>query len=347
MFRWPALLLSTLGLGAAPAIAMAQDAAPVINAAQDAPPAGAAPTAAPAAAPDEFHQAVELIHAYGGSGDALEQAGQLALGLKKSHPEGGYAEALQAEAMSSQAVQQDGTPESAAVMAIDLADKAIALNPALALPHIAKARVLVRSSKYDDAARELDAARKLDPDNESILFLEADRLRRTGDVAGAEAQFRAFIAATPSPQRKSNGYYWLAKDFVGAAERGADGRPELLDKAGAAFVEMLKLDPGSLAKTVNYAVFLNDVAGDYVAAERVARQAVAIKDVPIARHNVAIARYQQLLAGAADGTLDKAALQAKVDAIGKDGGVTLDQAIALPDISTAIQLRLLSLKARL
>ncbi len=321
----PALLLSLFGACAASASM------------QDAPPAA---TAVPA----QFHQAVELMHSFGGTGDALEKAGQLAIGLKKSYPDAGYAESLQAEAISSQAVQQDGTPEKAAITAIDLADKAIAMNPALALPHIAKARVLVRRSQYDAAAAELDKARALEPDNDSVLFLDADRLRRTDKAALAETQYRKFIKLTPTPQRKSNGYYWLGKNFVEAAQRDESGRADWLAKAKAAFDQMLALDPGSLAKTMNYAVFLNDEGADYGAAEAVASKALAIKDIPMAHHHVAIARYQQLLAG--EGA-DQDALRAKIAAIGKDSGITLDQAIALPDISTAIQLRLLSLKAKL
>lgn len=274
---------------------------------------------------DRYREAGEQIHEYSGSGSQLRHAMQTASELGQSSPTAGYSEALQAEATSLWKVDQDGSPPEAVRQAIGLADAAIKLNPHLVLPHIAKARTLIRTSRYKEAGDELATARKLDSNNDSAVFLDADMMRRTGDFPKAESGYREFIRLTKRPARKSNGYYWLAKTYAAAAQ-GQPGNRELdIVNAKNAYEEMVRLDPGAAWKINNYAVFLNAEGQDYVAAELYAQKALDIMEFQTARDQLAIARYQQLfLRMGAMG--DKELLNSAAE-IARSTGVTLGDAI--------------------
>lgn len=295
--------------------------------------------------PPEFRDAMTLIHSYGGSGDALDRAMQTADKLQVAYPESGFSEALRAEAASTFEVEQDGTPEDAAEMALSLANKAIEFNPDLPLAHIAKARVRLRQSHYDEANAEIATVRRLAPENESGVFLEAEVSRRQDSFAAAEKSYRRFIAMEKSPARKANGYYWLAKTFEVAASRGGPEHDGYISKANDAFKHMLAIGPHSAWGVVNYAIFLNDAGMDYVAAERYAKEALSIMPFPMARYHLAIARYQQLLAGLA--AMDDGELKLKVDAIEASTGISLNDAIDFDGNSTRIFERMQPLRDRL
>lgn len=302
-------------------------------------------TVAKDSGPENYRKAIDLIHAAGGSEGEREGVMKIAHELQQSQPDKGYYQALQAEATATWEVGQDGSPDNMVALAIQLADEAIDMNRGLVLPHVAKARALVRASRYDEANAAIAAAKALDPDNDNVAFLSAEVLRRTDNMAEAEKQYLEFIRLTDTDVRRSNGYYWLGTGFVAAARLHPDQRDDDLANARAAFEQDVRLDPRSAGKTVNFAIFLNDDGADYAAAEKYAKQALAIADIPEARNQLAIARYQQLLAEL-DATND-VVLKAKVDEIGKDTQVSLDDAIVVPDISGQVAQRLAMIRDRL
>lgn len=321
MKRWPVVLLVICALGLANG-------------------AGSAQTT-----PKAYLEALDLIHAFSGAGDELDRAIQLAKGLERTNPKSGYAQTLYAELLSTWELDQDGEPESLQADIIKLTDDALRLNPRLAQAYVARARVLLRASKYDEAAKAIDAGLAIDPNLSGGLFIRAEISRRTGKVAEAESAYLKFIDTTPSRTRRSNGYYWLAVTYEKAIESQPEKRSALLAKARGAYEKMLELDPEGAWKNVNFAIFLNNEVGDFAAAEQYARKALSIMEFPMARYHWAIARYQKLLR--LMDRMDQKKLKAAVERVQTVTNVPLADAVSFSRTWPKIQARLLTIQARL
>lgn len=297
------------------------------------------------AVPEAFERALQLIHAFSGSGDQLQRAMALAKELSISHPNGGYSQTLQAEALSTWQLDQQGRPPALVAQIIHLTDEAIRVNPKLAQAYVARARALLRSSDYENANGAIDQALKLAPNLNGALFLRAELFRRTQRVSDAEVWYLRFIEATPDNPRKSNGYYWLGKAYQDAAPRQPDQRSALLSKARAAYERMLELDPNGAWKNVNFAIFLNGDVGDFEAAERYAQKALGIMEFPMARYHLAIARYQKL--SAPKQAMDDRAFHQEVQKIAESTGISLEKALDFVGCCAPMSDRLQAVRARL
>jgi tetratricopeptide (TPR) repeat protein len=304
------------------------------------------PAAADDAAKRTFDRALDLVHAYSGSGDQLDRAMKMAEELSKSAPKSGYAQVLYAEALSTWHLRQDGNPLEVRNQVIQIADQAIGLNPQLAQAYVSKGRALVRSSMYAPAAAAIDKALSIDPSLSGAMFLRAEIYRRTLDVAEAEIWYHKFIDAAPSASRKANGYNWLATMYetIESAPAVADRAPWTA-KARAAHEAALRLDPGGAWRIVNFAIFLNGYAADFDAAERQARKALDLMEFPMARYHLAAARYQKLAAWAANASPE--ALGAEAAEIAASTRVSLQQALAFPSFASVVRERLARLQERL
>jgi tetratricopeptide (TPR) repeat protein len=306
----------------------------------------AAATALHAQSPSpEYEKALELIHAFNGAGDELEQAMQLAQKLEASQPESGYAQTLIAEMVSTWQLREGGQPAQSFATAVKFASTALQLNPRLAQAHVARARALLKAGQIETATKDIDAALALEPNLSGALFIRADLYRRTGRVEEAELWYRKFIAATPSPQRKSNGYAWMGEMYKRAAWDQPRQWAAYVAKARDAYQKSVDLDPGGPWKTVNFAIFLNNEAADYEAAEQYAQKALALAEFPMARYHLAAARYQKLSVKAGD--MDKAALRAAVGEIHKSTGMSLQETLDFCEGCTGIRSRLDKLGAAL
>ncbi|MFY9317027.1 MAG: tetratricopeptide repeat protein [Burkholderiales bacterium] len=298
--------------------------------------------------PEDYQRALQLIHAFSGSGDQLAVAMQLAEKLSSSHPKGGYSETLRAEALSTWRLSQQGQPAELRAQIIALADQALLLNPKLAQAHVARARALLRASEYDQANKSVDAALELDPTLNGAMFIRAEIFRRTMQLPEAEAWYLKFIAATPDRPRQSNGYYWLAVAYRDAAAREQSQRGSLIARARTAYEKMLELDPDGAWKNVNYAIFLNNDAGDFNAAEKYAQKALSIMEFPMARYHLAIARYQKLVPGM--NAMDERALRQAIAQVHESTGVSFEDALKFArsyQTYSGIQARLQSIQVRM
>ena len=304
----------------------------------------ATPTAAVAARPAGYEQALDLIHAYSGSGGELRLAGTIIDDLARTHPKSGYAQTLLAEALSTWRLAQDGTPVEVRDQVIALADEAIRLDPRLAQAYVAKARAQVRASRYDEARVAIERALALEPALSGALFLRADIYRRTGAFDAAEQWYTAFIDSTPSASRKGNGYGWIASMYKGAAERDPGQRERYVAKARHAYERGLELKPGGAWDNVNFAIFLNGYAADFDAAERYALRALSLMEFPMARYHLAAARLQKLWAEGAP--RDRAGFDAALKEIETSSGLTLDEVRAFPNFDDVVRERLDELARR-
>jgi tetratricopeptide (TPR) repeat protein len=295
--------------------------------------------------PADLEDAIDLVHAFNGSGNELERAMTIARNLAKSHPNRGYSETIQAEILSTWNLQQNGEPKATFDQVMFLTDQASRLNPGLAYAHVPRARALLRASRFEDARAATDEALKLDPKLAGAIFLRAEIFRRTMQPAEAETWYLMFIERTASETRKSNAYFWLGKSYQEAAWTQPRQWDLLISKARGAYEKMLELDPGGPWKNVNFAIFLNDEAGDFVSAERYAQVALNIMEFPMARYHLAIARYQKLQVSMA--TMSDGALKEEVGKIARSTRISLEDAIKFAESYRAIPVRLNRLRDRL
>jgi len=292
-----------------------------------------------------FREALELIHAYTGEGDELSRSMQIADALAESDPASGFSQTLVAERLSTWELRQDGKPPELRTTIIALADEALRLNPDLAQAHVAKARALARAMLLMQAEEEVAKALAIDPRLDSAIFQQAEIYRRAGNVEKAAVWYQNFIAATPMPARKSNGYYWLGKALQDVAYSLEDARRDMyLQRARMAYQSMVDLDDQGAWRVVNFAIFLNGYIGDFAAAEAYASKALDIMEFPMARYHLAAARYQKLHARST--AMNSASLQAEVERIAESTGVTLEQAIAFRSFHPVIVSRLADLRDR-
>ncbi len=294
---------------------------------------------------ERFRDALELIHAYSGAGDELSRAMLSAESLLKSDPASGFSQALEAEALSTWTLSLDGEPVELRMRIIELADEALRLSPQLAQAHVAKARAYARASLILDAEAEIAKALAINPNLESAIFQQAEIYRRSGDIARGEEWYRNFIAATESPTRKSNGYYWMGKMYHDVAYSQEGQRRDMyLKMARYSYQRMVDLDPKGAWKLVNFAIFLNGVVADFDAAELYAQKALSVMEFPMARYHLAAARYQKLQSTAAE--LDAASLQAAIAQVAASTRLSLEQAILFRSFSPVIVSRLSDLQGR-
>lgn len=292
-----------------------------------------------------YERALDLVHAYSGSGPELQQAMQFADELSKSAPKSGYSQVLQAEALSTWRLGQDGSPVEVRNRVIGLADEALRLNPKLAQAHVSKARALVRSSMYDSAGASIDAALAMDPKLSGALFLRAEVFRRNKAITDADIWYQKFIDSTTSKSRKANGYAWIGKMYQDASWNDETNRARYVAKARAAYESMLKHEPGGAWRNVNFAIFLNEYAGDFDAAELYAAKALSMMEFPMARYQLAAARYQKLAeasSGMSAGDIRNAA-----KSVAESTKISLQQAIAFDSFSRRLVGRLSVLQQRI
>ena len=295
--------------------------------------------------PETYDEALELIHAYNGSGDELQRAMQLIRGLARSHPNSGYAQTLFAEALSTWQLDQKGQPVQLAAEIVALCEEALQLNPNLAQAHVAKGMAFARASLYGPAESSIDAALSLDPTLSGAMFLRAEVFRRTGALSDAEQWYRRFIAAVPSTSRKANGYHWIGKMYADAGWNDATNRQSHAAKARESYERMLSLTPNGAWSNVNYAIFLNDYPADFEMAERYAQRALEVMEFPMARYHLAAARYQKIWASSS--AIPRTAQADAARHVAMATGVSLENAIAFSSFSAVVRGRLQEFHAQL
>lgn len=295
-------------------------------------------------AKEKYETAMELIHEFNGSGDQLNRASGIIESLMKSDSTSGYAETLLAEMISTWQVDQNGEPPANRQAALHFAGRALQLNPNLAQAYVARARIEARLRDFVAAGSDINAALKIDPNLSGAVFMQADLYRRMSRYEEAETWYLKFISIAPSPARKSNGYAWMGDMYKAAAWDRPREWAAMVAKAKAAYEKGLELDPGPW-KTVNYAIFLNNEVGDFEAAERYAQKALSIMDFPMARYQLAIARYQKLRPSLA--SMDSSKLKAAVGDVQRSTGISLQQALDFCTGCTGMHGRLEEVNARM
>ena len=162
------------------------------------------------------------------------------------------------------------------------AERAIALDPALAEAHAAKARVLSDSDRCDEASSEIDVALRLDPDsyevNRSTAYLRF-RQRRVADAALYFQKAQTLLESDINSANMLLSCYRALGDNVGVI-RTARG---MLSKAE----EILAQDPNNAAVVAYAASAIGQIGDSKRAREYMNRALLIDPDNPKMRYNFA------------------------------------------------------------
>jgi hypothetical protein len=112
--------------------------------------------------------------------------------------------------------------------------------------------------------------------------------------------------------------------------------------AKASFYMAIRLDPKDPWRQVVMATFLNELMADFAGAEKYAKQALELEDLPPAHYQIAAARYQALQAKAEG--MDAESLRKAIADIGDATGLALDDLVASGAFRDVVQVRLMRLQ---
>jgi tetratricopeptide (TPR) repeat protein len=300
--------------------------------------------AEPVGARAQFDEAMHLLHEYNRTGDELERALAIGEELGRTAPDSGYAETIEAEAISNVRLNSNGEPASLRIAALGLVREALARNPRLAEAYSVRARCYMRSGQYEDAVREANAALAIDPDEPTALFMLADTQRRMGKPSEeVEPLYARYIARIDSARRQAKAHAWIAVMHVEDAWQGGPDQPAHVAKARAAYERSVSLDPDALHVLGDFARFLADLGDDLDAAEQRAMESMNLGGTSSAMFAIAAVRYQRL---AADTSLDATALSQAIAAVEAETSIPLADAANYCGF-TRVKARLEPLQARL
>lgn len=298
--------------------------------------------------PAAYEKLLDMVHTQWGSNETNSKILSSAQDLSKSYPKTGCSQVILAEIISTWLVNTDGNPREQRITGLHLADEALGLNPRLAQAHVSKARLLIKSADIPRATDEIEAALKINSRLAGALFIKAELLRRTSQFEESEKWFLQFIGATPSSDRKANGYFAIGDmwdDLAWASRSDPHTKKMLLDRAKPAMRKYVELRSSSIRANLNYAAFLNALPEDYEGAERHAKKALELGDGFRARYYWAAALYQRLLSKSA-GMNEVEIINASND-IFKLTTVSLDEALSVGVFSAYVAVNLERLRSKI
>ena len=144
-------------------------------------------------------------------------------------------------------------------------ERAVSLDPASPLPHIARSRLFVVKGEYPRALQEAREAVALDPSGYDALLALGDAEDASGDGAGAEAAYRGAVDLHP---RRWTAHTRLGYLFFARGE---------LDSAAAQFHRVLAVAPGNFQSLYSLGAIAQQ-DGDAPAARSYYERAARVRD---------------------------------------------------------------------
>ena len=292
-----------------------------------------------------FINAIELIQSDIGATEELSRAANIAHELAQSDPLSGYSQTLQAEALSTWDLSDNGEPAELQQDILTLTDEALQINPKLAQAHIARARTYMKASEIADAESEIQKALRLEPQLGAAFFVQAEIYWRGRHSSKAADWMRYYLTVTKQPTQLANAHAWLGNMWREIAYHPqAINREGHLLMAWGEYMSADRLDPKNASKLVNFAAFSNEYRADFAAAKGYAFRALKVQESPQARYQLAAARYQELQAKGND--MDTQSLRDSIAKIAAATRVSLDQAVQFGGFHDVIHARLTRLQNR-
>jgi tetratricopeptide (TPR) repeat protein len=292
-----------------------------------------------------FNDAIVLIQSDADDGEGLAQAMTISQRLAQSDPLSGYSQTLQAEALSTWNLGDNGEPVELQQEILTLTDEALRINPKLAQAHVVRARTYAKASKLTEAEEEIKLALNLEPQLGGAIFAQADIYRRAADHANAASWMRNFITISKQATQKAIGHEWIGNMWRDIAYHPqAINRETHLLMAWSEYKSSVDLDPKNARRLVNFAAFLNEYFAKFADAKGYAFRSLKVQESQLARYHLAAARYQELQAKA-DG-IDAQSLRESIAKIHASTKVSLDQAVLFTGFRDVIVARLTRLQNR-
>lgn len=157
-----------------------------------------------------YQQAFDLIQIYSGTGDHLERAYKMLVDIAKRNPTSGYPYAGLAEIRYRLLDTGVGAPQEI----IALAQEALRLDPRNADAYVVLSKAALRQGNIGMAIDAADKAIAIAPDKPEALFVKAQLAVRSGSYAAAEKLYLRTIELLPHPNRKANIYSWLGQLYA-------------------------------------------------------------------------------------------------------------------------------------
>jgi tetratricopeptide (TPR) repeat protein len=231
----------------------------------------------------KYDEASDLIHTWPGSGDRLQRAFAILVDLAQRNPRNAYPLAGLAEIK----YRLFGNDQGAAGEVVELAGRAVKLDPQNADAQVIYAKIMLDQGQVDIAARAADQAIRLAPEKPEAMFQKASVARHAWRYDEAEGWYRKSIDRLSHKQRKSNVYLHMAQMF----DKKEAKTPADIAKATDAFVNAAELTDDSIPILNAAAVFLKNSTERYDQAIGYLSKALRVSDYSLGRSNLGLAQF--------------------------------------------------------
>jgi len=244
--------------------------------------AASAPASSALNAADQkkYDEAINLINSFSGTGDQLQRAFAILVEIAQMNPQSASPLAVLADLKYRLSTMNQGSPAEA----LQLADRALKLDPNNADAHIVVTKVMLERNDWEAASQAANNAIRIAPEKPEAMFAKARVADAARQYDEAEQWYRKSIDRLSANQRKANVYYYLGKMFK-------EKTPSDIPRATEAYIKM-----GDLAENAPF--MLNSVGSHlimntdrYDQAIGYLNKALKIMDYDWARLNLGLAHY--------------------------------------------------------
>ncbi len=225
-----------------------------------------------------YAEAVDLVDAYNGRAETLDEAERRLLAMAKANPRSALALTGLGQVAYRRGMRtSDDYDPAALATARDLATRAIALDPTLADAYCLRASAAFQSKDTAGARAAAATAIKLAPKSPRALLIWARMQKADGDLDGAEKTLSESLAR-PVPPKLA---LWSLELLSDLYEQTGD-----YEAAGEAYRRQLEIAPDAAWTKGNYAGYLTR-KGDFDGAIAMAKKALAQMDYGAAHYALA------------------------------------------------------------
>ena len=237
-----------------------------------------APAATASSDERAYADAMDLVDSYAGRPEPLDQAETRLRAMSKANPRSALAYAGLGRVAFRRGMRTTDDYDPAALKtATEMADKAIAIDPALADAYCVRGSAALEAKDIVGARAASAKALELAPHSPRAILLAAHLDISDGDLAGAEKALRDMLTRPLDPKSAS----WALEVLSEVYEKMGD-----YDAADQAYRDEIEITPDDAWTKGNYASFLIR-KGDYDGAIAMAKKALAQMDYGAAHRTLA------------------------------------------------------------
>lgn len=228
-----------------------------------------------------YDEAINLINSWSGKGDHFERAFAILVDLAQRNPQSAAPLAGLAELKFRLSTMKQGSSGEA----LQLADRALKLDPNNADAHVVVAKVMLGRDEWAAASQAADNAIRIAPDKPEAMFAKARVAEVARQYDEAEQWYRKSIDRLSANQRKANLYFHLGRMF-------REKQPiSDIPKATEAYIKAGNLSENAPWMLNDVSAFLVMNTDRYDQAIAFLNKALRIANLDVARLNLGLAHY--------------------------------------------------------